>query len=291
LLILFSELDQEVMVCARAEAREIVQAMYDKLPAELCAYIFSYLIPHDAVEDTSMISAHEVPKYPLPSRLSVMLFPSIVNVQPPVYIAPKGRIYHSNFVSEGVALEAAKMYYRMNTFKVSVTVPQDRLRQLLEVDRFQLGLEPFKLIRRLTLGLEAGCCRWPRTGSRRSRTAPIVGTEELDRLTQHGIELSTNLALIPLENRPTMEFTFMISMTGRDVSPIAHWNNERDFLNMLMCVREIVYDTKNHGSKVTVCAKTQVIASSRSHTTEPVDISTLFPLSVEEWQKVRLLLF
>jgi hypothetical protein len=301
LLNVSSEFDQEIMVCARAEARQIVQAMYDMLSAELCACIFSYLIPHDTVEDSPTTSAHAFPRFPkipiLPARLDVLdnidlyplpppipipvlPYPHKENIHPPVYIAPKGRVFHPDFISEAVALEAAKSYYRMNTFKVSVTAPQRRLRYHLEVDRFQFGLKPFNLIRRITLSLPAECCFWP--WSRQSRAALIVNSEELDRLTRYGIELSTNLALIPLENRPTMEFTFMITMTARDVSRLPHWDKERYFLNMLMCVREIVYDTKKHGSQVAV--------SARSRGTEPVDISSLFPLSVEEWQKVRLFL-
>jgi hypothetical protein len=301
---IYSELDEEIMVRARAQAREIVQTMYDMLPAELCAYIFSYLVPHNTIQDMVMVFAHDFPHTPTmpimpvhpdvldsivlytpPTNAMLPVLPYLhrENTHPPGYIAPEGRIFHPDFVSEAVALEAARLYYRMNTFKVSVTVPQHSFRRLLEVDRFQFGLEPFNLIRRLILVLPAECCHRPRNGNRQRRAAPIVGTEELDRLTQHGNDLSANLALIPQENRQIMEFTFIITMTAKNISPIPHWDHERYFLNMLMCIREIVYDTRKYGSEVKVCA--------RFRGTEPVDVSTLFSLSVDEWQNVGLFLF
>jgi hypothetical protein len=288
-----SELDIEIMARAGIEAREIVQVMFDMLPAELCTHIFSYLIPQNMVEDESMVFAQKFPHtwsisagpesfdticWPVSTEMPSSLYIHSENTHPPEYIAPAGRIFRPSFVSEAVALEAAKTYYRGNTFKVVVSVQQDSLRRLLEIDRFKFGLEPFRLIRRLCLVLRSECCHWPRGGNRRARAAPIVGTEELDRLTQYRHDLSTNLAMVPLENRRIMEFTFMVAMTAKSVSPTQPRDEERYFLNMLMCVRGIVYDTKKHGSKTTVCAKLRGSG--------PVEISTLFPLSVEEWQNV-----
>jgi hypothetical protein len=291
---MLSELDEEIMVRAGAEAREIVQAMFDMLPAELCTHIFSYLIPQNLIEDASTVFAQDFPdSWAIPTMSASpevlesicwpasnpgSLFLHVENSHPPAYIPPKGRIFNPNYISEAVALEAAKTYYRGNTFKVDVTLPQHSLRRLLEVDRFQFGLEPFNLIRRLCLVLPAECCHWPPAGNRRARAAPVVGREELDRLTRYSNDLCANLALIPLENRKMVELTFMIRLKARKMSPMQSWEEERYFLNMLMCVRGAIYDTKKHCSKVKVYA--------RLRSSVPVDLSALFPLSVEEWDNV-----
>jgi hypothetical protein len=281
------------MARAGIEARKIVQVMFDMLPAELCTHIFSYLIPQNMVEDESMVFAKGFPHpwsmppspesfdticWPISNEMPSSLYIHRENAHPPEYIAPPGRIFHPSFISETVALEAAKMYYRGNTFKVVVSVQQHSLCRLLETDRFELGLEPFSLIRKLCLVLPSECCHQTRGGNRRVRAAPIVGTEELDLLTQYRHHLSTNLAMITLENRRIMEFTFMITMRAKKMSPTQPRDEERYFLNMLMCVWGIIYDLKKDGSKITVSAKLRGSG--------PVEISTLFPLSVEEWQNV-----
>jgi hypothetical protein len=282
------------MVRAGAEAREIVQAMFDILPAELCTHIFSYLIPQNVIEDASAVFAQDFPgSWAIPAIsaspevLESICWPAshpgslllhVENTHPPAYIPPKGRIFNPSYISEAVALEAAKTYYRGNTFKVDVTLPQHSLRRLLEVDRFQFGLEPFKLIRKLFLVLPAECCHWPPAGNRRARAAPVVGREELDRLMRYSNDLCANLALIPPENRKMVELTFMIRLKIRKMNQTQHWEEERYFLNMLMCVQGAIYDTIKHCSKVKVYA--------RLRGSEPVDISALFPLSAEEWDNV-----
>jgi hypothetical protein len=298
---------------ARTEGRQIVEAMHDSLPLELCEYVYSHLVPEGIEQDMADVFSENFPHIPgplhssgvhgvnddswfpppppppppppLPPNIPPFPYPHIENVHPPEYIRPAGRIFSSKFISESVALEAAKKYYQWNTFKVTVHCQQVRnwrtnyiqdntdsqdglvqhsLQRLLTVDRFSADLEPFSLIRKLCLLLPAECCNW-----HRGRHAQGADAEELRRLTLYRDELVANLALLPMENRHRMEFTFVIILRHR--SQAKHVYDERYLLNMLSTIRNIVYDLREHGSRVMICAKLR--------RGERVDISELFPLS------------
>lgn len=55
-------------------------------------------------------------------------------------------------------------------------------------------------------------------------------------------------------------------------------HHEFYFLNMLSAIRNIVYDLREHGSEVKICAMMRM--------GERVDVSQLLLLSSEEWRKV-----
>jgi hypothetical protein len=289
------------MLQAETDGRKVVEAMYDVLPPELCDWVYSYLIPQNTIQDVSDVFCNDFPEYirfpnsppfggpcmidgdllvppPPPPPPSSFPWPRRENVHPPDYVHPGGRIFRPEFISQDVAIEAAKLYYQGNTFKAVVHCHPRSLNRLLTVDRFNLGLEPFALIQKLYLELPAECCRSRRCNRVRRDRVVDANADEPRRLAQYRTEIATNLALIPLENRPKMEFTVVITLRNPS-STEEVFTTERYLLNMLFVIEGIVYDLKQHGSKVHVYAL--IRAGQR------VDITALFPLSPEQWQNVR----
>lgn len=289
------------MLRAQNDGRKMVEAMHIALPLELCDLVYSYLIPRDTMQDindmfsSSFPEIHEFYTYPVfggiyhdveaspplpPIRRPAppYSFSHRENVHPPSYVSPGGRIFRPEFISQDVALDAAKLYYQRNTFKVAVNCRPRALNRLLTVDRFNLGLEPFTLIRKIFLQLPARCCRSRRCRWRGSNYPGSANADEIRHLTEYRDDIATNLALLPQESRTKMEITIVI-MLRNPTSPEEFLPIERYLLNMLFAIREIVYNLKQHGSKVCICTTV--------HSGQSVDLTALFTLSAEEWQKVR----
>jgi hypothetical protein len=291
------------MAQAETNARKVVEAMHDMLPVELCDSVYSYLIPRHTVQDVSNIFFNSFPDFPVfptdapmfrtrqyigegspllpplpPPPPPPFFFPHRDNVHPPEYTHPGGRIFRPEYISQDAAVEAAKLYYQGNTFKVHVPCHPRSLNRFLTVDRFGLGLEPFALIQKLYLELPAECCRSRRCHRIRRDRLPDANADEKRRLDLYRTEVATNLALLPIENLSKMRFTLVITLKAASIKPEDVLTAERYFLNMLFVIQGIVYDLKRHGGKVSVCA--------RVRSGKKVDITSLFPLSTEEWQEV-----
>jgi hypothetical protein len=292
------------MAQAETNARKVVEQMHDKLPVELCDLVYSYLIPRHTIQTISNVFSENFPDRPesprgsqesgggaynnqgrtlsppLPPPPQPFFYRRAEDLHPPEYTHPGGRIFQPEYISQNAAVEAAKLYYQGNTFKILVTCYPRDLDRLLMDDRFGLGLEPFALIQKLYLVLPADCCRsYLCHGVRRSRPAD-VNVDEMRRLDQYRTRLDTNLALLPYKSLPKMELTlviFLMSPSKSEDVPTA----ERYFLNMLSIIQGIVYDMKRYGSSVLVWAM--------GPSERRVNITSLFSLSTEEWQQVCLL--
>jgi hypothetical protein len=296
------------MTKAETNARKVVKQMHDMLPVELCDLVYSYLIPRHTIQDISNVFSSnfpDIPRYPgdlpmfdgipytsegyaslplppppPPPPAQPFFYPPTENLHPPEYTHPGGRIFRPEYISQNVAVEAAKLYYQGNTFKVFVSCHSREFDQLLITDRFGLGLEPFALIQKLYLELPAECCRSRRCHRIRRNRPTDANADEMRRLGLYRTELATNLDLLPTKRRSKIEVTLVITLRYPNKSEDV-LTAERYFLNMLSVIQGIVYDLKQHGSKVRVCA--MVRFGNR------VDITSLFPLSAEEWQEVCLL--
>jgi len=116
--------------------------MHHTLPHELCEYVYSYLVPRGIEQNMSDLFSKDFPQVmsngglydgfnfnpgrsftpprPPPPPPSALPHTHVENVHPPEYIKPDCRIFSQGFISDRAAIEAAKKYYRHNTFSVQV---------------------------------------------------------------------------------------------------------------------------------------------------------------------------
>lgn len=278
-LISFSESDREVMLCAQRDCRQVDAATRERLPTELYDLVHSYLIPHNKVislqdmlpeEYNSNNNCRCFPRAPLRDWI---LFSSSDYPHATEHVSPERHIFDPEFLSREFTLEAARSYYRLNTFKIDVPCRSFSILRILTDDCFKLGLEPSSLIRQLHIELPTETCPWYRAGRRGKRGSNAT---EKRRLRICRRVLTKDLALIPLMNLHGMHIT--ISVVLEEL--VAYSAEERSLLNILYAIQSIVFDLKRNGSKVTIC----VMRSSGKR----VDISHLFQPSSEELQEVRI---
>lgn len=150
-----SEPDRDIIQYAQAHCRQIVRAMQEHLPVELCQIVYSHLVTKTTVIASTGILPNGRKICTL-SPLNTRRRPSpILHTFP--YVDPVDCIFSPGFIAKDFALEVAAAYYRGNTFETSGACYTLPLRRLLGETLLHYESEPSDRKSRYCTTLSAVC--------------------------------------------------------------------------------------------------------------------------------------